>query len=243
MKATFGIAALAAMATVAVWERSATDRLRTANQSLREEKLEADQLAAGNPELSSLRASAGNGFLDGGADSTPAVELLRLRAEVSRLRGQPQEAARLQAENERITSEIRSGKFAPRRLADMEGFISRETWATASFATPETAAQSFFAAVVAGDVEQLLRCMAPEAAEALRRQLERNPEQFRQELFGDLGQVARATGFRIAERSQVSEDWITLGIQFAADGKVIPLPLHRINNEWKMDESEPPRAK
>src|SRR5215475_3269632 len=121
MKLLLGIALLAAVATVALWERGSIGRLRVANESLRAEKLEADRLANENQELSRLRSTVAAATTN--ESGRPSAELLRLRAEVSRLRAQAQEAATLRAENERIAAEIKSGKFAPKRLADMEGFI------------------------------------------------------------------------------------------------------------------------
>jgi hypothetical protein len=236
MKAIFGIALLAALVTVVAWERSSIGRLRAANESLRAQKIEAERLEAENRDLPKFRGDAGTDPL--AVEAGPVTELLRLRAEVSRLRGQPQEAARLRAENERIATEIKSGKFAPKRLADMEGFIRREKCTNAGFATPEAAAQSYFIALVSGDVEQFVRCLTPEDAEQMRRQIEENPERFGNEFQKGMAQIfGKAAGLRIAGRRDVSDETITLELQFAAEGGVMPVPLRRIGNEWKLDHS------
>src|SRR5262245_34181072 len=153
-----------------LWERRSAGELRAENEKLLRDKLECDQLAEANRELPALRAT------DGEAKKVDRNELLRLRNEVRRLRAQQQEVEKLRAANQRVADEIKSGKFAPRRLADMEGFVARENWAFAGFATPEAAVQSFLAAVLSYDIEQVLRCMSPELAQSLRQQAKTNPE-------------------------------------------------------------------
>ena len=232
MKIVFGSALFGAMVAASVWEHNFIGKLRAENEALRAESLEADQLANENQELPKLRESMAT---VPEANVSSSTELLRLRGEVNRLRAQSQILLKLRAENERIAAEIASGKFAPKRLADMEGFVPREQWATAGLATPEAAVQSYFAAIVAMDIDSLFRCLTPENAEPIRQQLERDPERFRNEFQKSMAQLFdKATGFRISERSQISNDSITLSIQFAADGVVIPMTLRRIASEWKI---------
>jgi hypothetical protein len=242
MRAVLGIVLLATVVTIAVWERGSVGRLRAANESLRAEKLEADRLANENRELPKLRSASAATFPGGGG--APSTELLRLRDEMRRLRAQPQEAARLRAENERLAAEIKSGKVGPKRLADMEGFIPRERWLSAGFATPEAAAQSFFGAMLSGDVDRFLRSAMPEDAERLRQLFNEDPERFRNELQETGSQLlGKASGFRIAEQTDASDTRITLNIQFAADGETLPLLLRRVGNEWKVDAAAEPARK
>ena len=232
MKLILVIPLFGMLAVAFLWERTSIARLRVENESLRVEKLEADHLAEENRDLPKLRAAVAGASAERG----PSTELLRLRNEVRRLRGQQPEIARLRAENERIRSELNSGKFNPRRLADLEGFIPRENWASAGFATPEAAAQSFFAAIASGDLEQLLRCASPEAAKDLRQQIQEDPEQFQREQREELGRFAKVSGFRVAERRQLADDRIVLSLQFSAEGEAMPLPLRRVGSEWKIDK-------
>jgi len=237
MKTILGIALIAAVVAAAVWERDSIGKLRAENEALRAERLEADQLSNENQELPGLRAAPVVTLPEESARSS--TELLRLRGEVNRLCAQSQVLLGLRAENQRIAAEIASGKFVPKRLADMEGFVPREQWASAGLATPEGAVQSYLAAVVAADIDSLFRCLTPENAEPIRQQLERDPERFRNEFQKGMAQLfEKATGFRIAERSQISDDSVALSIQFAADGVALPMTLRRIASEWKIAKWE-----
>ena len=237
MKIIFGIALIAAVVAAAVWERNSINKLMAENEALRAERLEADQLENENRELPGLRAATVATLPEENASSSG--ELLRLRGEIDRLRAQSQVLVSLRAENQRIAAEIASGKFAPKRLADMEGYLPRERWASAGLATPEAAVQSYFAAIVAADIDFLFRCLTPENAEPIRQQLERDPERFRNEFQKDMAQLFdKATGFRIAERRQISDESVTLSVQFAADGVAMPMTLRRIGGEWKIAKWE-----
>ncbi len=104
---------------------------------MRADKLEAERLANENRDLPNLRASQ-PATVERGGD----VELLRLRNEVRQLRAQQSETAKLRAANQRAAEELKSGRFTPRRLADMEGAVPREKWSFAGFATPEATVQN-----------------------------------------------------------------------------------------------------
>ena len=237
MKAAFGIALIAIPFAAAVWERNSMGKLRAENEALRAERIEADQLANANRELPGLHAAAGATIAEATAGSS--TELLRLRGEVSRLRVQTQDPAKLRAENERLAAEIASGKFATKRLADMEGFVPREQWAGAGLATPEATLQSYLGAIVTSDVELMFRCLTPENSQPMRREFERDPVRFRNEFQKDVAQIfGRVAGMRIAGRRQLSEDSVNLQVQFAADGATMPMTLRRVANEWKLDKWE-----
>src|SRR5882672_5558170 len=114
MKVILVIVLLAAFCTAFFWERSSIGRLREENQSLGAQKIETARLAAENRDLPKLRAAA-----PAPAERGAGGELLRLRNEVRRLREQQPEVTRLRVDNERMATEINSGKFSPRRLADL----------------------------------------------------------------------------------------------------------------------------
>jgi len=236
MKAILGIVLFGAVVVAAVWERNSIGKLRAENEALRAERLEADQLANENRELPELRTAAGATVAEENAG--PSTELLRLRGEVSRLRAQTQDSSKLRGENERIAAEIASGKFAPRRLANMEGFLPREQWESAGLATPEAAVQSYFAAMVSANVDLLLRCLTPENAEPMRRLFQEDPVRFRTDQKQTAQVFGKAAGLRVTGQQQISEDSISLQVQFAADGTTMPMTLRRVGNEWKFDKWE-----
>jgi hypothetical protein len=230
MKTLFAIALLGLLAAAFVWERNAMNGLRAQNESLRAEKQEAGQLAGENRDLVGLRAAAGPA---GRSDHT---ELLRLRNEVRRLRALQQEAEKLRAANHRVAEEIKSGKFTPRRLADVEGAVPREKWAFAGFATPEATVQSFLAAIVSGDPEQFLRCLSTRDAEQMRQKMAQDPESFRKDFLGELDKIGKVSAFRITGTRSTDDDRMEILVQVVADGESMPLPLHRVGNEWKLGQ-------
>ena len=231
MKTLFAITLLGLLAAAFVWERSAMETLRAQNEPLRADKLETERLVDENRELPTLRAAAVPP-----AGQTDHTELLRLRNEVRQLRGQQQEAGKLRAANQRAAEELKAGKFTPRRLADMEGFIPREHWADAGFATPEAAVQSFFAAMISTDPEQVIRCAAPEVAEEMRKDVARDLENFWRNLQDELGKVSKVAGLRITGRSKTDENRIVISVQLSADGESHGFPVRRYGNEWKLDQ-------
>ena len=211
-------------------------KLKAENESLRAQLLEAERLEIENRQLPELRKAAPAAASD--AATGPSIELLRLRGEVSRLRAQPLDTAKLRAENEQLAAEIKSGKFAPKRLADMDGFVPREQWASAGLATPEAAVQSYFAAMALGDVDLFLRCLITEVAEPMRREVERDPTGFRTAFQKSGRPFGAATGVRIAGRRHLSDDTVQLHVQFAAEGSSTPMILRRVGNEWKITKWE-----
>ena len=230
MKTLFAIAVIGLLAAIFLWERNAMVGLRVQNESLRAESVEATQLADENRELEGLRAAGGP------AKRSDRAELLRLRNEVRRLRAQQQEVEKLRAANQRVAEELKSGKFTPRRLADMEGAVPREKWTFAGFATPEATVQSFFAAITSGDPEQIMRCMPSDEAEQMRQQFARNPEAFRKNYMGEFNKFGNISAFRITGTRSIDDDQMEVLVQAVADGESMPLPLQRVGSEWKLGQ-------
>jgi hypothetical protein len=233
VKLIFSLLLLSALIVALVWEHGAIGTARTQNESLRAEQAEAERLEAENQDLPKMRAAA-----SAPAPASHNAELLRLRNEVRQLRSQLPELEKLRAANGSLAEEIKAGKFAPRRMADVEGAVPREKWEFAGFATPETAIQSFFTALASGDPEQFLRCAAPQMEKGMRNELARDPEQFRQEFTKQFSKMANLSGYRIVSRRPKAEnpDQLEVGVQVVADGAAIPLQLFRVGNEWKIGD-------
>ena len=223
--------ALLLLGTMFAWERKSITALAAENQALRAEQLEAERLAEENQRLSALRENHQALAAPGGNN-----ELLRLRNEVRQLRAQHAELEKLRASNQRITDEIKSGQFVARRLTDVEGSVPREKWAFAGFATPEATVQSFFAGLSSGDLEQILACMSPADAERFRQQLANDPENTRKEFAQQFQKVAQTSAFRITGTRSTAPDKMEVMVQVAADGQSMPLPLIRVNQEWKLGD-------
>ena len=228
MKVLFAITLLGVLAVTFFLERNSMVGLREQNESLRAGNLEGEQLAEANRELPALRAAAGT------AKRTDRNELLRLRNEIRKLRAQQQEVDKLRTANQLVADEIKSGKFTPRRLADLPGAVPREKWAFAGFATPEAAVQSFVVAIASGDPEQVMRCIPARDAELMKQQMAQNPEAFRKNFMGELDKIGKVSAFRITGTRNVDNDRTEVLVQVVADGESMPFPLKREGNEWKL---------
>jgi hypothetical protein len=101
--------------------------------------------------------------------------LLELRNEVSRLRAQQPALARLRAENERLRAELQSRPEAKPDFVQMEGYLSKESWANVGLATPEAALQTTLWALRQGDLAQVAAYGTRYGALRLRRIHERDP--------------------------------------------------------------------
>ena len=224
---------LAVTLTVLAFQRSAVSRTRQENETLRQAREEAQRRGHENETVPQLRTEREEAESLRNANR----DLLRLRNEVRQLRGQSGEIEALRKENQRLALVIRSlidGK--PPRLADMEGYMAKEIWSNAGFATPESALQTFFWALRKGDFKPLTECLSPETRTSLARW--QDPEQGRKFYLNTRGwaQLVEIGGYVVSEREQVSDEEVLLGVQAAAGGVVVRMSLRRSGNEWKFHD-------
>lgn len=223
---------LLAAAVVAAWmQRSSIAALRQTNSELCQQVAEAEQRATatrGTP------APADDQAMQQLAEA--AKELPKLRNEVRQLRQHKTEIERLRQENSQLSAQAAAAAKRP-KLAEMEGYVPREQWTRAGFATPDAAVQSFFWAIANQDFDALAQCMAPKMQADFQRSLQgKTPEEMAATFQKGIGQFAGLGGYRIAERRQPKEDRVELGIQAAAGGHILPMQLTRsAEGEWKLD--------
>jgi len=231
MKTISVVMVLVILGALLAWERKNINAMAAENQALQTEKIEAERLAEENRQLASVRDAP-----PASADAGAHTELLRLRNEVRQLRAQQTELEKLRAANQRIAEELKSGNFSPRRLAEVEGSVPREKWTFAGFATPEATIQTFFAGLTTGDPEQIIACMAPQAAEGFRKQLAQDPVNTRKQFMEEFQKLGQSSAFRITDTRNTAPDKMEVKVQVAADGQSMPLPLVRVNQEWKLGD-------
>jgi len=234
-----GLGLLTAIATAGVvfLQRSAIATLRQEHETLVATKAEAERLAAEQGELDSSPVSPAE--LD--ALRAAQNELLGLRNEAHQLRSETRNVDILRVENQRLADQIQQGVAPVKSITEMEGFVAKENWANVGLATPETALQAFFWAMREANVQQILACMCPKEQDQLLKELERMPEDERQNMVADLAQMTRGKGYRIADRKENAADQITLSIQFVANGQITRIPLRLYGEEWKIEELKPGR--
>jgi len=223
-KILLGFAFVAVIVT-AGWQRNAISRTRTANETLRQQNAVPAIVGSGlgpvaTEEIETLQAAN--------------ADLPKLRNEVRKLREEKRELEKLQTENERLATAL---KAAPRTsappLSEAEGFVLKEKWTRAGFATPEATVQSFFWAVANKDIAALAECAGGEFRKIMEREMQRSIAEGKS-IEDQFEPLAKMQGFRIAEKKQISDDKVELSIQAAAGGRAMPMRLQLVNGEWKL---------
>lgn len=231
MKKFIAVGLLAA-AVIAAWlQRNAIAALRQSNAELRQQAADSAQLAI---TVRGAPAQSDDQAMQHLAEA--AKELPRLRNEVRQLRQHKPEIERLRQENSQLTAQAATAPNRP-KLAEMEGYVAREQWAQAGFATPDAAVQSFFWAIANQDFDFLAQCMSPKMQADFQKSLEgKTPEEMAATFQKGIGEFAKLGGYRVAERRQRNEGSVELGIQAAAGGHIMPMRLIRsAEGEWKLD--------
>jgi len=243
------IVALGALGGI-VKQRSAIAELREQNVILRTTQEEVAKLKSENAALPTIRSSLTNQLSSESNDS----ELLRLRGEVSRFRVQRAELNRLNEENARLVGKILNGVGQPQKISEMEGFVAKESWVNAGFATPEAALQTFFWAAREGDLTRLADCFPGKDGQHLAALNQPELEQERDKMLNDLRQMTSSEGFRIVEKVIQAEGFLTrsgepptgsepriptkalLRVQAVTGGAVWAVSLRLHADGWKLKE-------
>jgi len=161
-------------------------------------------------------------------------DLPRLRNEVRQLREQKKELDRLEAENQRLSTRlIAASEGSQRPLPTPEqGFLLRETWANAGFATPEATVQTFFWAAGRQDAAAIASSMTKDMARSSRL-IDRNG-QVRVEAMEHFRQFGAVQALRIAEVQHTGGDQVRVSLQAAVNGETISIAVQRVGDEWKI---------
>src|SRR5206468_1352233 len=162
-------------------------------------------------------------------------ELARLRNEVHQLRGQKPDLDRLRSENEHLA--LRIAEISKPRLPPTEehGFVLRQNWAPAGFASPEAAVLTFFWAVREQDHQTALACITQEQIRSSNL-IDSQTQTLRPGAAEGLSRLAQIQGFRVSSLRTNSSDSVRVDVQSNPDGPAITFRLRRIGGEWKIDD-------
>jgi hypothetical protein len=222
---------LLAAAVGAAWvQRNSIAALREKNVELRQQAAEAESAARENrgapqpvddQEIQSLTETT--------------KELPKLRNEVRQLRQQKPELDKLQAENRELAAALKAApKTTARRMTEAEGFVLREKWAHAGFATPEATVQTFFWALANKDLRAWAQCISGKDGLKMEQEIRESADGGAKRMETKFAEVANIQGFRIAERKQIAEDKVELGLQAATGGQMLLMRLQLVDGEWKL---------
>lgn len=210
---------------------------RTSIAALREKNIELRQQAADAESAPRENRGAPQPVNDQEIQSlTEATrELPRLRNEVRQLRQQKPEVDQLRAENGQLAAALKTApKTTARRMSEAEGFVLREKWTHAGFATPEATVQTFFWALANKDLRAWAQCMSGKDAQKMEQEIRESADGGAKRMEAKFADVANIQGFRISERKQIAADKVELGLQAATGGQMLLMHLQLVDGEWRL---------
>jgi hypothetical protein len=165
------------------------------------------------------------------ADSSSMRELLRLRAEVTKLADRQRELAGVRGENERLHAQVAArATNAPAAGGLPPGYIMRSKAQWAGLNTPEDSLQSFLWAVQNRDFANLLSVLTPESAQRFQAQV-REAGNSTDAFFQDVGQLP---GLRVASRQTQPDGSIELRVEIVPGQPNEAVRFEQIGGQWKM---------
>ena len=227
---------LAAVSVAAVVNWRVADELRHKNDELSAQihALQV-QLEVANAKLNSLGATKVE------QQKNNSDELLRLRSEVTQLRNQAAETAKLFAENPLLSPEFQAAVAALENRPGEDMIVApypRDSWAFSGYATPEATLVSAIWAMREGNPRAYLDSLSPD--EAARQT----------KLWGDKSEadiaakhqqdVAAITGFQIMSSQNISPDEVQMNVFVAGPDKLEQVSVVRNGNDWKFAGFVPP---
>ncbi len=214
--------ALAGVVAAVILNQRAVGRLRLENQELEGARQEAERLASENSAIPQLREAGREAErLRREVQSLPG-----LRNEARQLRRQAEEVGKLRSENERLATEQKASGAAAGRAPMPADFIARAALGDAGLGTPEATALTVTWAMCQGNLDRLAQCSL-DGSSGFNGDLDVERQRM-------VEQMRDFPGFRIAERKNVSDHEVVLGLQASPGGSIVPMKLARVGNEWKV---------
>lgn len=226
----FVVSFLVVVSLAAVW-RAATQhqQLASARTELQNKRAEFESISGPSGKIV---AETGAEALRPRESSGPPLELLELRAEVTRLMNRQRDLAGVTNENAQLRAQLDARRTnAPAAVALPPGYLlpSKAQWL--GFDTPEHTMQSFLWAAAHRDFTNLLQALTPEMAEQLRSQAQQSPsfmKDFEQE-------VQSFPGLHILSRQQMPDGSVALQIEIIpGQPEGDPMIMRHIGGQWKM---------
>jgi hypothetical protein len=219
---TFGIGLLAAtLGWVATQQRQLT-ALRTQAHEL---QVQAAAISFANATSIQTNATP--------AAHSPSLELLQLRSQVGQLERLKRELSAVPAEQRQLHAQAagKSTNTTP-GVPLPAGYLRKSEAKLAGFGSPEDALQSFLWAIQNRNIETLLRFFGPEAALALKAEIERRGGAT-DEFFRDSGIIP---GLLIKGREPKDDGTIVLNIQIVPNDEATAqvMRFKQFEGEWKL---------
>lgn len=162
-----------------------------------------------------------------------ASELLRLRSEITGLNARKRELTAALQRFERTTPRSRSNLDGSDRLIQIPpGYVRKKEAQPVGYATPENALQSFLWALQHHDITNVLRSLAPTAADRLSAQIA-SSEDAEQAFFKGTEVLP---GMLVKDRKDFADGSTDVQIEVIPGLPPQSLHLRQINGEWKIED-------
>jgi hypothetical protein len=174
---------------------------------------------------------------------TQNSELMRLRNEVTQLRGGTKETAGLKTEIDKLRQEnqqLRSLQAnsanslvqpaGPQSLAGRDQF-PRESWSFAGYQSPEAALVSAIWAMKEGNPTTYLNSLAPQEQERIAKAWEnKNENEIASKHQSDVSSI---TGLKVVDRQTISPTEMVMNVFIEGPGRFEKVQMNKIGEEWK----------
>lgn len=218
-----------AAALVAVWsmDQRTKAELQQRSEALRQAQATLEDLRAENDRIKNQIAQTGS------AGGEQISELLKLRAEVARLRQSANELKALRAQNEQlrqsatVAAEPRQQTTNPPPDVPPQDIHPRETWNFVGYGSPDATVQSMLWGATHTNREAFLAGFDTEMRSQIESNFPDDEASFREKMSSN-------TGFRVVDRKSVSDDEMDLTLYLDGDGNQETTRFKRINGEWKV---------
>ena len=231
------------LASVIALQYVSVAKLRFENGALRGQL---EQLTQARPEADSATNSAASVY---GLNENQLAELLKLRGEVTQLRGQTNAIAAARRENEALVASLKEKQASSGRKSSEQrpekspedalpqDIHPKEMWGYRGYGSPDATVESMMWAAENGDMGNFIAGMSPEAQEKFLKDGEGK------DFAKDVGQALQELkDFRVLDRQTVSDNEMVLTIYYSRvennnlKGGSEKHHFLRINGQWQASD-------
>jgi hypothetical protein len=162
------------------------------------------------------------------AENPNTPEVLRLRAEVSRLMRRKQELSGAVAENQKLKSQVAAiGSNSQSNLPN--DYLRKANAQNRGYATPQATIETFFWAVQSTNMNNVLETFTPETASEVQQTIRDDPQRA-DNFFKEFA----LPGYRILRTEPIGPDHVRLLLEIVPGIDPMPIDAKLINGQWKL---------
>lgn len=163
---------------------------------------------------------------------SPAIELLRLRAEVTRLGNRKRELGGAQAENQRLQAQIAAcGPNVPGAVVPPASYILKSQARNLGYSTPEATIETLLWAIQNRDPSRFLQAFDPQLAKQLETRMQNSSST--DALFEEFSALP---GIHIRKKMDGTDGEVVVTMGIAPEANSQPWRLKQLGGQWKLVE-------